>query len=292
MNFNLVSPFLFLFFFLLQFTCILAQAPAMAPMPPTQSSAPASLPPSQPSAPASPPPTISSSPAPILSPVVASAPAPGPPGLPNVIKILAKAGSCSTFIKLLQITHEVGEITSLLNNSNSITMFVPSDGAFLNLKTGTLNSFTDQRKAELVKFHILPSYFSLSQFQTASNPVQTQAGGTTNREFPINIATNGTAVNITTGIVNASLTSTIYTDSQLAIYQVDKVLLPLKFFVKPLPPAPAPEPSKPKKDDPSSDSSSVNVVPSGATSLLPHTFQGMVYPGCFFFFSVCFVYMS
>ncbi|KAH0720924.1 hypothetical protein KY289_006258 [Solanum tuberosum] len=133
-------------------------------------------------------------------------------------------------------------------------MFVPTDGAFLNLKTGTLNSFSDQRKAELVKFHILPSYFSLSQFQTAKHTSRT-----------------------------------IYTDNQLAIYQVDKVLLPLQFFVPPLPPAPAPAPSKPKKDASSSDSSSVNVVPSGATSLLPHMLQGMVYPGCFFssLFALC-----
>ncbi|KAH0720925.1 hypothetical protein KY289_006259 [Solanum tuberosum] len=218
MTYNLVSSLLFSFFFLLQFTCNLAQAPK--------------------------PPAISSPPAPILPPIIASAPAPGPPGPPNVVKILGKAGSYSTFIKLLQITQEVGEITSLLNNSNSITMFIPSDGAFLNLKTGTLNSFSDQRKAELVKFHFLPSYFSLSQFQTASNPLNTQA----------------------------------------AIYQVDKVLLPLQFFAPPLPPAPALAPSKPKKDDPSSDSSSVNGVPSGATSLLPHMFWGMLYPGVLFYF--------
>ncbi|KAK4725071.1 hypothetical protein R3W88_027850 [Solanum pinnatisectum] len=145
-------------------------------------------------------------------------------------------------------------------------MFIPPDGAFLNLKNLNL-TFQEEKY----------------------NPLNTQAGGTTNREFPINITTNGTAVNITTGIVNASVSSTIYTDNQLAIYQVDKVLLPLQFFV---PPAPAPAPSKPKKDASSSDSSSVNVVPSGATSLLPHMLQGMVYPGCFFFFSVCFVHMS
>ncbi|XP_016447453.1 fasciclin-like arabinogalactan protein 11 [Nicotiana tabacum] len=268
-----VSPLLFLFFFLLQCTCIFTQAPAMSPVPPVQSSAPASLPPAQ-----------STPPAPIFPPAVVSAPAPGPPGPQNVVKILGKAGPYSTFIKLLQITQEIVEITSLLNNSNSITMFVPSDGAFLSLKIGTLNSFSDQQKAELVKFHILPSYFSLPQFQTASNPLHTQAGGTTNREFPINVTTNGTAVNITTGIVNASVSSTIYTDNQLAIYQVDKVLLPLQFFVPPAP-APAPAPSKPKKKDPSSDSASVNVVSSGATSLLPHMmFRVMVYPGCFFFF--------
>ncbi|KAK4345727.1 hypothetical protein RND71_035903 [Anisodus tanguticus] len=196
-----------------------------------------------------------------MPPAQSSAPAPGPPGPPNVIKILGKAGSCSTFIKLLQITQEIGEVTSLLNNSNSITMLIPTDSAFLNLKL---------------------------QFQTASNPLHTQADGTTNREFPINVTTNGTAMNITTGIVNASVSSTIYTDNQLAIYQVDKVLLTLQFFGPPLPPAPAPAPSKPKKDDPSLDSSSVNVVPSGATSLLPHMLHGMAYPSCFFFFSVLF----
>ncbi|KAK4730971.1 hypothetical protein R3W88_023959 [Solanum pinnatisectum] len=222
MKHNLASTFLFLF---LHCIGILAQGPSPSPTPP---------------------------------PAGATAPAPGPPGPTNVTKILEKAGQCSTFIRLLQTTQEMSQITSLLNNSNSITIFVPPDNAFLSMKAGTLNSFNDQQKSELIKFHVLPQYFSLSQFQTASNPVQTQAGGTSNREFPINITTNGTsAVNITTGIVNASISNTIYIDSQLAIYQVDKVLLPLQFFVPPAP-TPAPSPPKPKKNDDSSDSDSVS----------------------------------
>lgn len=214
----------------------------------------------------------------------APAPAPGPPPPLNVTKILDKAGQCSTFIRLLQNTQQLNEITSQLNNSNNgITMFVPTDNAFLSMKAGTLNSFTDQQKAELIQFHILPTYYSLTQFQTASNPLRTQAGGTSNREFPINITTTGSSVNITTGIVNASVSSTIYTDNQLAIYQVDQVLLPLKFFVPPAPP-PAPTPIKPKKKAGSADSSSEPAVSSG-TSLVPN----MIYKtGFFFFFSVVF----
>lgn len=214
----------------------------------------------------------------------APAPAPGPPPPLNVTKILDKAGQCSTFIRLLQNTQQLNEITSQLNNSNNgITMFVPTDNAFLSMKAGTLNSFTDQQKAELIQFHILPTYYSLTQFQTASNPLRTQAGGTSNREFPINITTTGSSVNITTGIVNASVSSTIYTDNQLAIYQVDQVLLPLKFFVPPAP-APAPTPIKPKKKAGSADSSTEPAV-SFATSLVPN----MIYKtGLLFFFSAVF----
>lgn len=53
---------------------------------------------------------------------------------------------------------------------------------------------------------------------------------------------------MTTGIVNVTLGGTVYTDHQLAVYQVDKVLLPRDFFVaKPPAPAPAPEKSKGSK---------------------------------------------
>ncbi|XP_004246666.1 fasciclin-like arabinogalactan protein 12 [Solanum lycopersicum] len=214
----------------------------------------------------------------------APAPAPGPPPPLNVTKILEKAGQCSTFIRLLQNTQQLNEITSQLNNSNNgITMFVPTDNAFLNMKAGTLNSFNDQQKAELIQFHILPTYYSLTQFQTASNPLRTQAGGTTDREFPINITTTGSSVNITTGIVNASISNTIYTDNQLAIYQVDNVLLPLQFFVPPAP-APAPTPITRKRKAGSSDSSSKQDA-SSATSLLQEMYNGMIF---IFLFSTAF----
>ncbi|KAF2300580.1 hypothetical protein GH714_014147 [Hevea brasiliensis] len=115
-----------------------------------------------------------------------------------------------------------------------------SDGAFSGLKGGTLNSLTDGDKIELVKFHIVPTFISTSQFQTVSNPVRTLAGA--GNRFALNVTTAGNLVNITTGLTNTTISGTVYTDSRLAIYQVDRVLLPLDMFT-PKPPSPAPSPA-------------------------------------------------
>jgi len=47
-----------------------------------------------------------------------------------------------------------------------------------------------------------------------------------------------------TGAVNATVTGTVYTDSKLAIYQVDKVLMPLDLVLPAKAPALAPAPAK------------------------------------------------
>ncbi|XP_008793344.2 fasciclin-like arabinogalactan protein 12 [Phoenix dactylifera] len=188
----------------------------------------------------------------------AAAPAPAPPGPTNITKILEKAGQFTTFIRLIKSTKVSDQINNQLNNSDSgLTVFAPPDNAFSSLSAGTLNSLTDQQKVELLQFHVLPSFISMTEFQTVSNPLRTQAGDANNGRFALNVTTVGNGVNITTGIVNTTVSNTIYSDNQLAVYQVEKVLLPLDIFG---PPAPAPAPSKAKKgvpvaDGPSSTSS-------------------------------------
>lgn len=86
----------------------------------------------------------------------------------------------------------------------------------------------------------------MAQFQTVSNPLRTQAGGSGAFEFPMNIATFGNQVNISTGVTSAMVDNTIFSDGQLAVYQVDQVLLPMSIFGTKAP-APAPAPEKPKK---------------------------------------------
>ncbi|XP_042016511.1 fasciclin-like arabinogalactan protein 12 [Salvia splendens] len=182
---------------------------------------------------------------------------PAPTGPPSVISILKKDGRFGLFIKLLQTTKVADNLESqLLDSSNGLTVFAPTDSAFSNLKTGTLNSFTDEQKKELVKFHVLTSHISPLQFQTASNPLRTQAGGSTEL-LAMNVTAFGSVVNITTGETNTSVSNTIFDDNQLAVYQVDKVLLPMRFYV-PLPPPPPPPPS-PKKLSPKA--SPVYVAP-------------------------------
>ena len=104
----------------------------------------------------------------------------------------------------------------------------------------------------------------------------TEAGDTSASEFPLTVITAGNQVNISTGLVNTTLGGTVYSDNQLDIYQVEKVLLPLDIF-NPKPkhkaPASAPTLSTPKtKDNGDEDSQSVpiEVDESSAVSLSGH----------------------
>ena len=227
----------------------------------------------------------------------AKSPAPGGPS--DVIKVLQKAGQFTTFIKLLKGTQTSDQINSQLSGSaQGITVFAPTDSAFSSLKTGTLNSLTSEQQLRLVQYHVLPAFYTLSQFQTVSNPLHTQAGNSDNGEYPLNVTTStGNQVNITTGVVNATVSNTVYTDGQLAVFQVDQVLLPLDIFGT-VAKAPAPAPladTKPEKsvdqdsgDDPTrskgptdGDSGSLGLSygPSGVTAGI--LFVGAAFLGAF-----------
>ncbi|XP_021899433.1 fasciclin-like arabinogalactan protein 11 [Carica papaya] len=200
----------------------------------------------------------------------AQAPAP-PSGPTNISAILEKAGQFTTFNRLLGSTQVANQINTQLNNSNQgLTIFAPTDNAFNNLKAGTLNSLSDQQKVQLVQFHILPTFLSVSQFQTVSNPLRTQAGNSNGGQFLLNVTTSGNQVNLTTGVVDAMVANTVYTDKQLAVYQVDQVLLPLDLFGLSSSPAPAPsqlEKTVPVSAPKGSSSAGASVDSSIAASL-------------------------
>lgn len=196
-------------------------------------------------------------------------------GPPDVIKILEKANGYSVFIRLLKSTSVSIQIENQLNVSNTLTIFAPTNGAFSALKPGTLNSLSTEEKVQLVQYHILPSSVPLQNFQTLSNPVRTQASNT--YDYPLNITVEGNWVNISTGIVNTTISGTIYEDSQLAIYKLDKVLLPLGIFApRPKPLAPAPTPVKPKKETNSSSSSSSSVESLSPVAAADHASAALV----------------
>ncbi|RID67897.1 hypothetical protein BRARA_C00098 [Brassica rapa] len=166
------------------------------------------------------------------------------PGPTNITAVLEKAGQYTMFIRLLKSTQAADQINTQLNSSSSqgLTVFAPTDNAFSSLKSGTLNSLSDQQKVQLVQFHVLPTLLTMPQFQTVSNPLRTQAGDGQNGKFPLNITSSGNQVNITTGVVSATVANSVYSDKQLAVYQVDQVLLPLAMFgSSSAAPAPAPE---------------------------------------------------
>ncbi|XP_034695024.1 fasciclin-like arabinogalactan protein 11 [Vitis riparia] len=265
-----LSPTLLLLIFFLLFTTTSGQSssPAAAPSGPTTPSGQSSPPAAAPSGPTT---TSGQSSPPALAPSVPLVPS-GPSGTPSgsldITAILKKAGKFTTFIGLLKSTQMDAEINNRLKKSDGTTVFAPTDSAFSNLKTGTLNSFTDQQKTALTRFHILLSFLTIPQFQTVSNPVHTAADGDT-VAFPLNVISDGKQVNMTTGLVNTTVDSTVYSDAQLAVYEIGQVLLS-EGVLGGQAPAPAPLPPKPKKDSPPtsqapSRSTTVSVDSSGAT---------------------------
>jgi len=183
------------------------------------------------------------------------APTPTVPKAPSIdiVQILRKAKRFSVLVRLLKTTQLINQLNSqlLTSGSGGLTLFAPEDGAFSKLKAGFLNSLSDRQKVELLQFHTLSSFISISNFDTLTNPVQTQAGDDPKR-LQLNVTTfGGSQVSMSTGAVNASVTGTVYTDNKLAIYQVDKVLLPLDLVLPSE--APAPAPSKAKGASPKTD---------------------------------------
>ncbi|GMN24699.1 hypothetical protein TIFTF001_000661 [Ficus carica] len=249
MRIQVLISFSFLLFLFYHCTGTFAQSPAQAPskseaQAPAKAQTPTKAPTSKPVV--EPPSEV---------PLVQAPPHKALDGPADVSKVLEKAGGFSVFIRLLKSTSVIIQVQDQLNVSNTLTIFAPTNGAFSALKPGTLNSLSTQHKFQLVQYHILPTFVSVQNFQTLSNPVRTQAGNTS--DFPLNIMVEDRWVNISTGMVNTTISGTVYEDNQLAIYKVDKVLLPLGIFAStPKPLAPAPTPVKPSKD--SSSSSEVN----------------------------------
>ena len=161
----------------------------------------------------------------------AQAPAPSPSGAVNLTAILEKGGQYTTLMKLLKDTQQLTQIESQLkSNSQGFTLFAPTDNAFQSLKPGALNKLSDDQKVKLILFHVTPKYYTISDLLTVSNPVRTQATeeeGTWGLNFT---GQGGNQVNISTGVVQTQLNNALREKFPLAVYQVDKVLLPLELF--------------------------------------------------------------
>ncbi|KAL4573187.1 hypothetical protein LXL04_019984 [Taraxacum kok-saghyz] len=166
-----------------------------------------------------------------------SAPAPGPAGPINITAILVQGGQYTAFLRLLNQTQVLTQLPNQLNNSNQgMTLLAPTDNAFQNLPSGTLNGLTDDKKVKLVLYHVLPKYYSLEDLVSVSNPVPTQAGGSKG-SLGLNFSgrANSNQVNVSSGVVDTQITNALRQQFPFAVYSVDKVLLPSEFSEAPAP---------------------------------------------------------
>ncbi|GJM90999.1 hypothetical protein PR202_ga07333 [Eleusine coracana subsp. coracana] len=177
---------------------------------------------------------------------IAQGPTP-PEATTNLTSILAKGEQYTTLLRLLNSTGVNEQLAIQLNNSyDGLTFFAPTDAAFARLRAGALNALSDQQQVQLLLYHVLPRYYSLATFQTASNPLRTEASGP-GGAYAVNVTatTENSLVNVSTGLVDVPLGSTMLAKFPLAVYSVDEVLLPEQMFGKQAGSvASAPEPAK------------------------------------------------
>ncbi|KAM3381097.1 fasciclin-like arabinogalactan protein 4 [Capsicum galapagoense] len=116
-----------------------------------------------------------------------------------------------------------------------ITLFIPTDEAFSDLSSSSIfQSLPAEKKADVLRFHVLHSYYPLGSLQSIVNPVQPTLATEQNGagSFTLNISRLNGDVSIDTGIVQARITRTVFDQNPVAIFGVSSVLLPKEFFDK------------------------------------------------------------
>ncbi|VFQ81688.1 unnamed protein product [Cuscuta campestris] len=159
--------------------------------------------------------------------------APSPTPWPiDITAILEKAGRFSIFIKFMDRTGRIATQinTQVITSAQGVTVLAPTDAAFGALPSGALNRLSVQQKVQLIQYHVLPKFYSLDDLETATNPVGTQASGSDGGNFWLNF-TGGMSnqVNVSSGVVETQVSNALRQKFPLAVYQVDKVLLPVEF---------------------------------------------------------------
>ncbi|KAK8598483.1 hypothetical protein V6N13_094452 [Hibiscus sabdariffa] len=174
-----------------------------------------------------------------------------PPGL-NITKALIDGHNFNVAAAMLAASGVVDEFEADEGGAG-ITLFVPTDGAFGDLPGNVrLQSLPADKKSVVLKFHVLHSYYPLGSLESIVNPVQPTLATEDNGagSFTLNISRVNGSVAIDTGIIQASVTQTVFDQKPVAIFGVSKVLLPREIFGKDSPGTTVPPPElspSPKK---------------------------------------------
>lgn len=179
-----------------------------------------------------------------ISHVLSSPEAEAPTGSPtdvNVTSLMANQG-CKAFSDLI-IAHGDAD-TFTQNLETGLTIFCPEDEA-LNSFMPRFKNLTDDDKTSLILYHAISFYNSLGMLRAGNGLMNTLATEGA-KKFDFTIQNDGDDVKIETKVVTATISGTLIDRDPLAVFKVDKVLLPTELF-KAAPAAPAPKPSKSKK---------------------------------------------
>ncbi|KAK8951813.1 Fasciclin-like arabinogalactan protein 4 [Platanthera zijinensis] len=152
----------------------------------------------------------------------------------NITQVLIDGRDFNVAASMLEASGVVDEFERDENGAG-ITIFVPTDEAFAGLPaTDSLQSLPAERKAVVLRFHVLHSYYPLGSLESIVNPVQPTLATEDSHAgwFTLNISRVNGSVAIDTGVVQATITRTVYDQNPVAVFAVSRVLLPKQVFGK------------------------------------------------------------
>uniref|UniRef100_A0A5B7API8 Putative fasciclin-like arabinogalactan protein 1 n=1 Tax=Davidia involucrata TaxID=16924 RepID=A0A5B7API8_DAVIN len=208
----------------------------------------------------------------ILTSAEAEAPTAGPSEL-NLTAMMSQQG-CKAFTGLLTASEDAEKTFTDSLDGGGLTVFCPSDEV-INAFMPEYRNLTAAGKLSLLLYHGVPVYQSLGMLKSNNGLMNTLATDRANK-YDFTVKDDGEDVTVKTKIITATITGTLVDQDPLAVYKIDKVLLPRELF-KAAPPASAPAPKaespkaakKAKKDSdsaaPEPDASDDEVADQTAT---------------------------
>ncbi|KAK9077408.1 hypothetical protein SSX86_005745 [Deinandra increscens subsp. villosa] len=165
----------------------------------------------------------------------------------NLTSLLQREG-CQAFYNLLTTSGAIG--TFLSGVESGITVFCPGDDAIAAFAPKYKN-LTAAEKTSLLLYHGIPIYNSMGMLRSSNGLMNTLATEGAKKKYDFTVQNDGNDVKLKTKVVTATISGTVVDDEPIAIYTIDKVLMPRELFkgavVEADEPAPAPKAAKKKK---------------------------------------------
>ncbi|KAH9329492.1 hypothetical protein KI387_001600 [Taxus chinensis] len=172
----------------------------------------------------------------VILPSDLSAPAPSANAL-NVSAELEKAG-CKIFVQLITDTGVLKTYEDAI--TTGLTLFAPTDEAFAGPVMAKLKKLSSAQQVSLLEYHAMPVYNPTGTLKTASGPMSTLATNGVHK-YAVSVSSAGDTVTLDTGLSKSTITKTLVDDPPVALYSINKLLLPSEIFAVAPAPAPTPE---------------------------------------------------
>ncbi|CAA0808428.1 Fasciclin-like arabinogalactan protein 2 [Striga hermonthica] len=160
----------------------------------------------------------------VLTSPEAEAPVSSPSDL-NLTSLMARQG-CKAFSDL--ITAEGAGGTFSQSVAAGLTVFCPSDEALRSFGPRYRNLSGDG-KTSLLLYHGVPVYNSLGMLRSSNGVMNTLATEGKNK-YDFTVQNDGEDVKLETKVVTATIKGTLIDEEPLAVFKVDRVLLPRELF--------------------------------------------------------------